>query len=142
MTRDIYAVAPDTSIETAARLMAAGHFTGAPVIDRHGRPIGVVSLSDLANPDLPRSDGEGYPRFYFVGDGVTLTLGDDVTASGGRVADVMSPFVLAIEAGASLQEAAIRMMAERVHRLLVMEASQLVGIVTSMDLLRGFVSER
>jgi len=40
---------------------------------------------------------------------------------------------------ASLVEAANRMVSEQVHRLLVMDGTRLVGIVSSTDLLRGFV---
>jgi CBS domain-containing protein len=103
MTRDIYAVAPDTSIETAARLLSTQHISGAPVVNGH-------------------------------------EVGDDVNLSEGRVADIMSPFVLSIDAAASLVEAATLMLSENVHRLLVMDGRKLVGIVTTTDLLRGFVN--
>jgi CBS domain-containing protein len=138
MTRDVYAVAPDTSIETAARLLTTRHIGGAPVVTRHGTPVGVISLFDLVDPDKPRSQRDGHPMFYRVADGHPVALGDDVELTGGRVADVMSPFVLSIDASASLREAAKLMVEENVHRLLVMDGKKLVGIVTTTDLLRAF----
>lgn len=138
MTRDIYAVGPDTSIETAARLLTTRHIGGAPVVTRHGTPVGVISLFDLVDPDKPRTQGAGHPMFYRVADGHPVALGDDVQLTGGRVSDVMSPFVLSIDAGATLREAAQLMVEENVHRLLVMDGTRLVGIVTTTDLLRAF----
>ncbi len=140
MTRDIYAVAPDTSIDTAARLLSTQHISGAPVVNGQGRPVGVVSMADLVDPDRPRPSTEGYPLFYHLVAGERTEVGDDVQLTEGRVADIMSPFVLSIDAGASLVEAATLMLAENVHRLLVMDGRKLVGIVTTTDLLRGFVN--
>ena len=51
----------------------------------------------------------------------------------------MSPFVLSIKSSASIVAAAQLMLSETVHRLLILEGNRLVGIVTSTDLLRGFV---
>lgn len=139
MTRDVYAVAPETSIDTAARLFAARHISGAPVVTGAGRPVGVVTLVDLVDPDRQHSEREGYPLFYRLHDGQTMELGEEVEVGAGQVADVMSPFVLSIKSSASIVAAAQLMLSETVHRLLILEGNKLVGIVTSTDLLRGFV---
>jgi len=139
MTRDIYAVAPDTSVSTAARLLTQRRITGAPVVESTGRPIGVVTLADLVESERANSTEHGYPLFYRIAEGEFTVLGDDRTPAGGKVSDRMSPFVLSIESTASLVEAANRMVSEAVHRLLVMDAGTLVGIVTMTDLLRGLV---
>jgi len=138
MTRDMFAVAPDTSLETAARLLATHHIHGLPVVDGV-RPLGLVTLTDLADPDRNQSDSNGYPLFYRIKDGTLTEIGDDAVIRAGCVSDVMSPFVLSIESTASLVEAARRMIADDVHRLLVMEENELIGIVSAVDLLRGFV---
>lgn len=137
MTIDVYAFAQDTSIDTAARILANRHISGAPVISRSGQPVGVVTMADLVDPDRPRTQRSGYPLFYRIVEDRIEEIGDDVATGEGRVADVMSPFVLSIEASATLREAAHRMIGEQVHRLLVMDGTRLVGIVSSLDLLRG-----
>jgi CBS domain-containing protein len=137
MSREVCAVAPDTSLETAARLMVSRKISGAPVV-RDGAPIGVVSLADLADPDRARGRGEGYPIFYEVSGGEIVAWGEPLVAEEGSVGDVMSPFVLSIESSATIIEASHRVLAERVHRLLVRDGTDLVGIVTVTDLLRGF----
>ncbi len=138
MTVDVYAVAEDTAISTAARLLATRHITGAPVVTSSGRPIGVVSLADLVDPDRDRTQRDGYPLYYQLINGVRTELSDGVAVEPGCVADIMSPFVLSIHSSASLRDAAKIMLNDGVHRLLVVEDGGLVGIVTSTDLLRGF----
>lgn len=139
MTRELFAVGPDTSIETAARLLTARHIGGAPVVDRRGKPLGVISLFDLVDPDRPRTRRFGHPLFYRIHDGRPEMLGDDVEVDRGEVADVMSPFVLSIDAGATLRAAGQLMLDENVHRLLVLDGERLVGIVTTTDVLRGLL---
>lgn len=140
MTAEVIAVAPETSLETAARLMTTRHLGGLPVV-RGRTPIGVVTLADLVDPDAPKGDAHGFPIYYrFVVGSDPVTAGDLHSVGPGSVADVMSPFVLSIEASATINEAASRMLAESVHRLMVRQGTDLVGIVTMTDLLRGFAT--
>lgn len=139
MTREVFAVTPDTSLLTTARLFAVRHITGAPVIDRHGRLLGVVTQTDLVDPDRDRTSRLGKSVYYRITDHTDEVRGDDAVSPEGIVADVMSPFVLAIAPDTSLREAAGTMVAEDVHRLLVTRDQELVGILTAMDVLRALV---
>jgi len=138
MTREVFAVAPDTGLETAARLFAHRGISGAPVVS--GRSIvGVVSVSDLVDPDRDHGLDPGYPLYYRIADGFAHELGDHVLPQEGRVADVMTRTVVSIDADATIFDAAERMLALGVHRLLVLRGDELVGIVTTVGLLRAFV---
>ncbi|MFO0637203.1 MAG: CBS domain-containing protein [Nannocystaceae bacterium] len=139
MTREVFAVAPDTSLETAARLLTERRVSGAPVIDAQHRVVGVISLSDLADPDRVASDEPGYPVYYRVTDGWTDERGDHAYARPGRVADLMTAAVISIGADATIAEAADRMLQLGVHRLLVIHGDRLSGVVSTVDLLRAFV---
>jgi CBS domain-containing protein len=46
-TTDVQAIAPDTSIDEAVQKMEQGNVRRLPVVD-DGKPVGVVSLGDLA----------------------------------------------------------------------------------------------
>ena len=142
MTSEVYGVAPGTSLETAKRMLTKRQITGAPVVDPEGRPVGVVTLSDLADPDRPRSDKLGYPLYYYMSDGQSRQVGGDARVTDGVVSDVMNPSVLSVAATTTVAEAAKMMIHERVHRLLVLNDTKLVGIVSSIDLLRGFVNSQ
>src|SRR5262249_36148105 len=47
MVREVIAVARDTSLAAVARLFALHRIAGAPVVDDNGRPMGIVSRTDL-----------------------------------------------------------------------------------------------
>ncbi len=139
MTRDVVSVSPGTEIESAARLMADRHVSGLPVVD-DGRPVGVVSLMDLVDPDRAQPEEAAHKSpYYLAGDGSYVGVFEATVQSGGVVSDVMTPYVISVSADASIREAAKQMTEYRVHRLLVMEGEALVGLVSSLDLLDGFL---
>jgi predicted transcriptional regulator len=112
MTIEVHWVPSDMPLERAAQELASHGVTGVPVCAPDGSVIGVLSLSDLA-----KHHGAAGERQV--------------------VHEVITKEVLAIAPDDSVAHA-IRVMAlERVHRLLVVgHDDQLMGIVTSMDLLR------
>jgi len=142
MSREIFAVAPDTSLETAARMLTSKGITGAPVVSESGETVGVVTLADLVNPDKQASEDVGYSTFYQINDGWAMSYGGAISPEQGKVEDVMTPTALCASEDMDLYEAAQLMLRWRVHRLLVEEQGKLVGIVSTMDLIRGFVQER
>ena len=139
MSRDVLAVAPDTSRESAARMLSLRNITGAPVVDAEGAVIGVVSLRDLVDPDASPEEGEGHPIFYRILDGWAETVGDVTDNTAGRVDEVMTRSAITVDADVDLLTAARRMLANRIHRLVVTQDGLLAGIVTTTDVLRGFV---
>jgi acetoin utilization protein AcuB len=47
MTKDVITTAPDTPLEDAAYLMAQHKIGGLPVVDEHGRVVGVITETDV-----------------------------------------------------------------------------------------------
>ena len=141
MTTDIFAVAPDTSLETAARMLTSKEITGAPVVDAEGETVGVISLVDLVDPDNQASERPGHSTFYRISEGWAMTKGESQTPRPGRVSDVMTPATLTTSEDTTVLDATKLMLEYRVHRLLVEKEGRLTGIVSTMDLLRGFVGE-
>jgi CBS domain-containing protein len=140
MTRKVFAVGPDTSIESAARLLAQKRVSGAPVVSADGEIVGVVSLSDLVDPDREAGSEIGNAHYYLLERGVATEYGDPTIPRDGSVAEVMTQNVLAVAPQMTIVEAGQRMISLGVHRLLVVdEGRQLVGIVSLIDLVRGFV---
>lgn len=139
MTRDLFAVAPDTSLETAARMLVSRRITGAPVVSASGETVGVVTLVDLVDPDRQHSEAPGYSTFYAISGGWARTLGEGASPIEGRVEDVMTPATLCTRASTTIEDATRLMLDWKVHRLLVEEKGALCGIVSTIDLLRGFV---
>jgi CBS domain-containing membrane protein len=138
MHRHVLAVSDQMSLDTAWHLMAQHRVAVVPVVQ--GRvPVGVVGMCDLVDPGAARGDDGGYPLYYCIDDdrlAAPVVLPHRIRP--GQVFEVMHPFVLSIETSANLVQAAHRMLGEHVHRLLVREGTDLVGVVTRANLLRGF----
>ena len=47
MTRPVVTIEPDAPITKAVRLMLQHRISGLPVVDRAGRPVGIVHMHDL-----------------------------------------------------------------------------------------------
>lgn len=136
MSRKVLTIARDRPIAEAAELLDRRHIGGLVVIDDDGKPIGVVSLTDLVDPARVT---EGHPMSYehdAADPPAAAAIAGRATV---RVADVMSPFIVAIEAGASIAAAARLMLTDDIHRLVVTRGGRMIGIVTTTDLLRGFL---
>ena len=140
MTRQLFALAPETSLQAAARMLKQQGISGAPVVTTNKKPIGVLSLSDLVDVDRDMRQRRGYPMFYRISADVwtTETL-PDVMPMSGRVEDAMMPTVVAVDENTSILDAAGRLIELGIHRLMVTRGAALVGVVAAIDLLRGFV---
>lgn len=115
MEKDVITIAPETPISEVQRLFVDDEIHGAPVVDEDGIVLGVISTQDVLRI------GQDY------GDRLA-----DLTA-----ADAMTKDLVAAKPSATAAELAATMTQQRVHRVLIVEAGALVGIVTSFDLLRA-----
>ncbi|MBI4260064.1 MAG: CBS domain-containing protein [Actinobacteria bacterium] len=114
MSVHVSSVGPTTTVPDALRLLQERGIGGMPVLDDGGRPVGVVSLSDLRPPPSPNGGPE--PR---------------------TVADVMSADVVFLGEEMGLREA-VRLLERRgVKRAPVLRGDRVVGFVSRSDLLRG-----
>lgn len=112
----VEAFSPDTEIAHAVETLLARGYSGAPVVDEHGRPIGVLSEHDCVRV-LATSIYEGWPT--------------------GTVADHMTKSSDAVEEQTDLLAVAQRFAEGRHRRLLVVREGKLVGMITRRDLLRS-----
>jgi CBS domain-containing protein len=146
MNPDIMTVADDMTTDDLVRYLSEREISGAPVVDIRGHLVGVVSMTDIGRhlaepPDFaelrPSSSAD-------AGDEETLRdLGprylDERPAT---VRDVMTPAIHQVPATASVAEAARIMVERHIHRLIVTDGKEPVGIITSIDLLRVITAQR
>ncbi len=140
MTREVATISGDATVEEAARIMVGNRVSGLPVLDASGVVVGVVTLTDVvtrlrAGSVPPPSDAPD-TVFYDAVDVSRLLesllhLGDH---GGAKVIDVSSSRLLSVPETASVRDATVVMSEQRVHRLLVTDASgRLSGIVSALD---------
>lgn len=122
-----------------AKVFAEKGITGAPVVDERGAILGVVSQTDLVR--ARREQAGGVPLYHTELDGVPRSLGIHVEElESGRVEDIMTPGAICFEEDAPVGLVADAMRERHIHRVLVTRDKSIVGIVTSMDMLKA-VSE-
>jgi len=139
MINAVTALTPDTSLDAAAKLFHEQRITGAPVVDESCRCVGVLSQTDLLVRRAQRSSAVGTARYVLVLNG-ERTLEDTVqevsSPEPGVVGDVMTATPITISGDMVLRHAIERMVHHGVHRLMVVDDGKLLGVVTSMDVLR------
>ena len=108
----------DATLTETVALMAAKGFSAAPVIDDAGRPVGVLSRSDV---------------LVHHGESAPATAEQAPT----HVADVMTPAVFSVTPQTPAAKVIEQMVQLNVHQLYVVDDNQiLVGVVTAHDVLR------
>jgi CBS domain-containing protein len=109
------------TIADAVSLLAESHVSGVPVLDDHGRLVGVLSSSDILGALAEHSDPEAREKVF-----------EDTL-----VQEVMTPRPQTVTPDALVKDAAQRMLYLEVHRLFVEQEGRLLGVVTTTDLVRA-----
>ena len=142
MTQEVVSFTQDTGLESATRTMLDYGISGAPVVDANGRPVGMVSKSDLleAWQQYVAAEADVVAEHPCRRAADLVDAGPDLdteNASGIAVGDIMVPYLLAVSQQAPIALAAALMAYEGVHRLLVLDDSnEMAGIVSALDVLR------
>lgn len=122
MTREVITVTPSTPLKEFGRICAEDKISGTPVLTVDGRLVGIVSRTDLLERIADARDLD--PK-----------IAEEVP---GEVQDIMQESVVTVPPTTTIDRVAKRMSDERIHRVLVVEKGQLVGIITSLDVLAHF----
>jgi CBS domain-containing protein len=131
MTRDPITVAPDADFKQIERLLAQQHVGALPVVGAEGRPVGVVSETDLVlktEAALGARAGIGSRARH------QRSKAAATTAQG-----LMTAPPISVEPGERLAAAARLMRQHGVHQLLVVGEGRLLGVVSRGDLLKSFL---
>lgn len=149
MSSTVRSVRPDMTLTDLERTLLESRMSGFPVVSE-GRLVGIVSRSDIVRQlALEQSVAEVTSGFQQESDtnpgaGSLAAIGSEVgrRMEGLRVEDVMIRAWIGVGPDASIREVAKRMIAERIHRLLIVDGERLLGIVTASDLVRLVAEER
>ncbi len=118
MTPNPVSIGQGATVTQAAAFLTGRGISAAPVIDEAGRPVGVVSRSDI------------------------LARYQAASADRTPVHAVMTPAVLCVRPDAAAREVVEAMVGLGVRRLFVVDDGVLVGVVSAFDVLRGLCGPR
>lgn len=94
-------------------ILVAKRISGAPLVDKAGKIVGIISKSDIVQFDC--------------------TGGNPAEAAAWEIA---SPNIITVPASCTLNAAAQLMLDKHVHRLLVAHEGRMVGIVSTLDFVK------
>lgn len=141
MSRHIVVLSEDMSISEASQILLEQHISGAPVTDSTGAFVGLLSLSDVAQPRPPHVESQ---RALLCEDQKTHTSvlsAASQQSTGELVKDRMSRNLVSVTEDAPLIEISRIMCDGHWHRVAVLDTqNKLVGIVSTMDVLAAVVN--
>ena len=145
MDTDPVTVTPEDDVETVVRLLRTHELPGVPVVNDGGRPIGIVTESDLIIGD---EEGDLHLPHYIELMGGIVYLeplrrfeARLRKAAASKVKDLMTADPTTIEAGAGIHDAGRIIVRSGHNRLPVIEHGRLVGVVTRVDVLEALTRE-
>jgi CBS domain-containing protein len=139
MVRNPISLRAKAGAAEASTLFTEKGITAAPVIDEAGRPIGVVSRSDLLIHHCEHAKQRpGEPDYFFAPRFAPAAIaGDTEVDADCTVADLMTPAVFAVSPDTPVERVIHDMIGLHVHRLFVVDADGiLVGVISTMDVLK------
>jgi CBS domain-containing protein len=139
MTRDVFTVARDASIQAAIGLMLQNRISGLPVVDTAGKLIGVVTEGDfLRRAETGTQKRRARWLEFLVGPG--KLAGEYAQSHGRKVEEVMTADPYTVTEDVSLEEVVATMESKRVKRLPVVKDGKVVGIISRANLLRALAT--
>ena len=122
MTTELVTVAPNDYLARVTKIFESNSFHHIPVVADGNRLVGIISKEDFQKMN-----------FYFFD---KMAGENGVKAKEGLTArDIMTPYPLSIDPDDTIGLAADIFLANRFHALPVIEDKELVGLVTSHDLI-------
>ena len=116
MVKNVITLDPEMEILQATQILLREDISGAPVLDKHGRLVGVLTERDSMR--------------------VTLHAGYH-GAPGGLVSDYMSPAPLTVSPDDTIVDVAEKFVNERYRRYPVVDGGRLVGIISRREVMRA-----
>ena len=121
MQRNVKSIRSEASVAEAILTLADAHISGVPVLDGSGRMVGVLSSSDVLAAEAEAGDATS-----------RQTLLENT-----QVREIMTRKPYTVPPTADIREAAQQMLYADVHRLFVAEGDNVVGVLSTTDIVRA-----
>lgn len=126
MVVDLAVVNGDISIQEAVIQLADARVHAMPVVDRRGRLVGVLSSSDIVQTTAERRSAGGSDEIF-----------EDTV-----VGDIMTTPPKTVGPDEDVRTAAQLMLQLDVHRLFVVQGTELLGVLAQSDIVRAVADGR
>jgi CBS domain-containing protein len=121
MKEEVLTVHTDDAVEDVLDALVGKHIHGAPVVDDAGELVGVVSLLDVYFGNMTRLEGQSV--------GPSKKSGSAL-----KVRNIMTSPAVSIGERARISDLCEMMHKLRLHRVPVVRARKVIGMITSLDI--------
>ncbi|MDD2739793.1 MAG: CBS domain-containing protein [Methylomonas lenta] len=119
MSKHLVTVTPQTYVTTAIKTMLDHKITSVPVLDSHGKLVGIFAEKD----------------------GIKIVVESAYNQSmAGKVEDFMTPDPMVVDAEESLVDVAAKFQDASIRSFPVFQNGALVGIISRVDVLRSLIA--
>lgn len=139
MQKKLVTITPDMTFFEAAGLLLKNHVSGAPVLDKRGKLVGILSEKDLFRALYP-----SYKKFYLFPLEYENTKGAEETLSETKqkkVSAIMSTRIISATPETHVLKIGGLMVATGIHRVPVLEGGKVVGMVSRGDIYRAILQK-
>lgn len=138
MTAQVITASPDDTVLSIVEKMLENRISAVPIVDEHGRLLGIVSEGDLMNRSETETERRPRPRWleFFVGP--ERLAKDFLKSHGTRASDVMTRSLVTGTEDESAADIARKLERHHIKRVPIVRDDKLVGIVSRANLLRSF----
>ena len=139
MTKNFLTISPEMSVEELARLLLRKDVTGAVIVDKKGKLLGVVTEGNL----IAKEKNLHLPTVVSIFDAVIYLetsehfKGELHRMVGTRVEDIYTRDPVTIGLTTTLSDIATIMSEKRIHFLPVMSGDRIEGVVGRREVLRA-----
>jgi CBS domain-containing protein len=141
MVSPVVVLKPSATVAEAAKLFLDRRISAVPVVDEHGKVIGIVSEGDLLH--RIETGTERQRPWWLRGLISEKAIAEDyVKARARKVGDIMTREVITVSPDTPLHEVATLLESKAIKRVPVFSNGQLVGIVSRANLVQAVASAR
>jgi CBS domain-containing protein len=143
MVMKVMTVGPEATVRQAANILVQNRISALPVVDAHGRLVGIVSEGDLARRvELETDDRRSWWLELFARKSKENLAVKYMKSHARRVKDIMTRRVITAKPATSLRDIATLLEKNRIKRVPIVAKGRVVGIVSRANLVQALASLR
>jgi CBS domain-containing protein len=139
MTAEVTTVTPETPISKFIRIVKKKHYSGLPVVDRSGKPVGLVSQNDVLRA-LAWGEGKSFQKGKRKAAAALLNSAKAPAPAkflARPVKDVMTPGLISCAPDTPVADVCATMVERKIHRVVVLDGGRIAGLISATDLVRA-----
>jgi CBS domain-containing protein len=135
----IYTLSPQDDFLTVVKFLLKHKLSGAPVTDKRGKVIGIVSEKDLFYKLFPtQKDFYKDPEYFMDFDHIEVF--DTFNVKKFKAKDLMTKDIISVSSEDHILKACSIFVNNKIRRLPVIDDGKLVGVVTTNDIYKRFLT--